>query len=322
MRHLALFTLALAATPAMAQTTFQITSLTNSNVTVVDAGVRGDSKGGLAVSSSTVFTTGDGGTGRFDKPGLTSGTVLGTTLSVLTSDLQTQQVYAFGTSATTPASDSTSATWSHLIAVNPDGSLGAAVALGSGGIAHPGGNTKILAGYGGYGLVYTTNDGGSVFQVDYITGSVTTLRTGFGPNFGPGNEGGVVNGVAEFFGGDFHMVVPDGDSSTQIARFRVSDGVRSIVADFPGEITDDMDFSVDVFTGRWYWHAEGNGSTPGFTTRNGLDENVGFADATFSIAAVPEPATIMMAGVGVAGAGLVTYRVRNARRKRKTRKTA
>ena len=99
-RLCAVSALCLLAVMARAQD-FSIGSLSSANATVIEVNsLTGDDRGGIAVSGTHVFLTGDAATARFARGTLSGGTGLGVIRDSLVSDLRTEKVYllANGTS--------------------------------------------------------------------------------------------------------------------------------------------------------------------------------------------------------------------------------
>ena len=117
-------------------------------------------------------------------------------------------------------------------------------------------------------------------QIDLIAGNEGTVTN-------PRNAGAVGQlfgcenwaywGVTEHFGGDDYLTYVQNDGQT-IVRTRVSDGVTTPVASFPGGLSDMCSFTASLDTDRWYFHYEGFSGAFNF----GSDENIGFADAEFN----------------------------------------
>ena len=82
----------------MPAATFQIVTLTGNNAAFVpiDA-VTGSDQGGVAVSSSQVFVTGQSATGRFNLTDLSGGTSVGSRYDGVTGNVRTGQAYVLGT---------------------------------------------------------------------------------------------------------------------------------------------------------------------------------------------------------------------------------
>lgn len=247
---------------------FQVLSLTGNNAMVVDHnGVTSDDRGGIAVSTSQVFVTGDGGTGRFALSNLSGGTNIGATLDALTSNLRTQTVYSLGVNATTPMGTG-GGTVTHLLEINgATGALtGTAIALSSPVVV--GSNTGIFAGYD-RAVLHPNN--GNVFEIAIPTGIVTNLGAMTTPTHSF-TESWAYWGVTENFGGaDYITYVQD---PTIIARKRISDGAVSTLATF-SNLGETASFTISLSNNRWYFHHEDSSQF------GGTAETVGYADATW-----------------------------------------
>jgi hypothetical protein len=247
--------------------TFRIDSLSATGCNAIEHNtVTGDDRGGIAVSASQVFYTGDGATGRFGLD-LSGGTSVGRQYDALVSELTTGTVYTFGSSATTPLPYG-GGTATHLILI--DGATGAltttAIPL-SPPLSMPSG-TGIFAGAGRIGV----HNGTRAYVILMPSGTVVDL--GAMPlSSRMGCESWAYWGTMEFFGGTtyFDMVI----NSTTIARVRVPDGMVSTLASF-SSLSDMCSFVVSPRNGRWYWHHEGSSQF-----RSG-DESIGYCNAAFS----------------------------------------
>src|SRR5262249_41558554 len=156
---------------------FQITSLTANNVTTVlhDA-ITGDDFGGIAVSGSQAFVTGNGATGRFALSDLSGGPKVGARYDGLTCDLKTQKVYALAT--VVPPGFIAPISWTgglvtHLVEIDgANGTLtGATVPL----------STPIPIGietgiFAGYERVVLHPGNGAVYEIALPSGAVTVLN--------------------------------------------------------------------------------------------------------------------------------------------------
>ncbi len=260
----------LAVTGAVRAQDFQINSLTGNNVVTVEANaVTGDDRGGIAVSGTTVFLTGDASTARFNRNTLGNGVALGVVRDALCSNLRNERVYTLANGATPiPSGGGTITT---LIQLDGDnGTLTGNTITLSAPITVTGANSSVGI-FSGWDRV-VIHDGSHVFNIDLTTGTVTDLGALVTPQR-LSSESWAYWGVAEYIGGQVHIAyVRDGQS---IARTRVSDGQQSVIATF-ANLNDMASFTVSPAAGRWYFHHEGTS-----VFRSG-DETLGYADATFT----------------------------------------
>ena len=262
-------------------TDFQITSLTGNNATTVqhDA-VTNDDFGGIALSNSQAFVTGNSATGRFSLSNLSGGTSTGFRYDAMTSDLKTQKVYAFGSEVlpdlVVPI-NWTGGLVTHLMEIDGatgnrtfnDVPLSTSISFGIG-----------MGIFAGYERIVLHQLGSTVYEIALPSGAVTVLNQDLDaePARASNNGSGWYWGTAEHFGGEDYL---DYATDTQvITRRRVSDGEFSPLAVL-SNIADMASFTVSPATGRWYFHHEGPSQfRPGAAL---TDEVVGFADATFQI---------------------------------------
>lgn len=262
---------------------FNISSLTSANATTIEVNsLTGDDRGGIAVSGTHVFLTGDAATARFARGALSGGTGLGVIRDSLVSDLRTEKVYllANGTTPITPKDVSTAVVISSLLELDsatgvPNGTV---ITLSSA-VSVPGNNSSTVGIFAGWGRVLIHN-GTRVYQIALPSGAVTDLGA-LGTPTRTSSESWAYWGVAETIGGADHLAYVR--SSTTIARTKISDGTVTTIATF-ANLNDMASFTVVPSLGRWYFHHEGTSQF-----RSG-DETLGFADATLVVP--PNPPTI------------------------------
>ncbi|HTG44978.1 MAG TPA: hypothetical protein VK633_10650, partial [Verrucomicrobiae bacterium] len=179
---------------------WRINSLSTLASQVVDhETLSGDDRGGIAVSSSQVFYSGDSSTVRFSAGNLTGGASLGRIYAGLVSNLRTETVYTLANGPNPVSGDDARVT--ALMALHPiTGTLttnrielNPPIALES--------DTGIFASYDAV-ILYT---GQRVYRIDLASGNVLDLGTL--PAFPHAScESWAYWGVAEFFDGAVHLV--------------------------------------------------------------------------------------------------------------------
>jgi hypothetical protein len=246
---------------------FAITSLGTTNSSVIEhSTVTGDDRGGIAVSNTRVFYTGDLTTAAFSLADLSGGASIGAQYDALCSDLSSGQVYVL---ANNGVPLSFGGTVNELLGV--DGNTGALTGVSiplSTPVTLFSSSTGIFSGWGRVVLF----NGSTVYDVALPSGTVTTLgsMTAFTHS---GCENWAYWGVAEQISGQVWLAFVE--SGTSIARRRVPDGARLVVRD--GVSLGDMCvFTIAPALNRWYFHHEGSSQF-----RNG-DETIGFADASWT----------------------------------------
>jgi hypothetical protein len=271
---------------APANAPFRITSLTANNSLVVEHGfLTGNDRGGIAVSDSQVFYTGDDGTARFALEDLSGGTSFGRQYDAMVSNLRTETVYSLG-DGTTPIPYGGGTVTSLIEIDGKTGDLTAnTIALSTPiNVSEP---TGIFAGYDQ--VVLLTE--GWAYSIHLPTGFVTDL----GPMTMPDHrscESWAFWGVAENFDGAAHVVYVH-DNQT-IERARVPDGATEVLASF-GNLSDMCSFTFSLSLNRWYFHHEGNSQF------GGNSETIGFADASWEFSVPPLPPAITQVPQSVNG---------------------
>ncbi|MGD9627670.1 MAG: carboxypeptidase-like regulatory domain-containing protein [Pyrinomonadaceae bacterium] len=301
----ALATVAICLSAAAAQQTFQISSLTADNSSIIEhVSVTGDDRGGIALSDTNLFYTGDSATGRFDVSNLSNTGLLSPSAQydALASNLKTRQVYSLGSLFGPIAAGGGEV--SRLIALDPDtGAPTGAEILLSMPININSGITSAGI-YSGWDRIVLT-DGNTMqgYNIDLPSGTVTSL--GFINLYADsgldtdrcGCENWATWGVAEYANGTIRLAYAaspnffglNGFGQGSIKRYDVGNGTITTLADFPTGISDMCSFTVDPATSRWYFHYEGYSGAFNF----GNDENIGFATASF---ASPSNSTASISG--------------------------
>ncbi|MFM8602095.1 MAG: fibronectin type III domain-containing protein [Actinomycetota bacterium] len=247
------------------------------------AGLTGDDRGGMALTTGNVLLTGDSNIARWGHASLSNGTVVaatdGTWMDATASDLKTLRAYAFninsartGSLTTLTALDSSTG-----LRTNNVITLSTSIPLG-------GSSPGIFSGYGRI-VVYASD---RVWDISLPSGTVTNRGTM--PAISRSmSESWASWGVAEYFGGRLYLSYVK--SATAIERARVPDGQVTTVSTFGG-LADMASFVVNPRNGRWYFHYEGPASSFGF----GSDETIGFANATVNLGGTtPDPVTNLVA---------------------------
>jgi len=229
--------------------TFRVLALRTNGFVAFEVGsITGDDRGGMAISSNSVFLTGDSATGRWRKQDLTSGARAPQQYNALTSDLQTEKAYSLanGNALLNGPGPVTA-----LIEINDSGTLTASRIDLSQTISlsfnEPVG---IFAGYGRVVL----HDSGHAYNIAMPSGLVTDL----GPVTIPYHnysENWAFWGVAEYFHGQISLVY--GRDYTSIGRTRIGDSFTSTLASFSLGISDLASFTFSPSLSRWFFHYEG-----------------------------------------------------------------
>lgn len=257
----------------------QIRALLTTGSKVVDHEAQtGDDNGGIAVSHSKVFINGDSSAASLDLVTLRSATSLGRIYDGLCSDLGTGSVYTLASSGVPFARGRNSI--NELLELDPDaGTLtGLSIPLSR--------SVPLVDGCGvfsGNGRVLIHNRS-EVYEISTRSGGVANLGAMDLPRWFQ-SENWAIWGVAEFFGGSFHLAYRE-RGSQRIVRSRVPDGELSTIATFT-DLDDLASWTISPLLNRWYFHNEGRSQFGGISSN--LSETVGFADAVIDFSAPPEP---------------------------------
>jgi hypothetical protein len=283
--HVVITNLYGAATSRMAQVrfvqllpnTFRIINLlTNNSKTVEHESLTGDDCGGIAVSRSHVFVTGDSRTGRWLASDLTQASTVGSSpFYGLVCNLRTETVYSFA-QGTRLIDYSGNQRITHLVELHGTNltQTGRTIEL-SQAITNSYGSL-VCSGFNRVGLYDRTTR--MYYDIELPSGRVTPY--GPAPDTAQfyiyGSETWAAWGVVEYYDEALYMVYCSLDWNTglsSINRTRISDWQTSVVNNFQS-LGDMANFTVSIPRRRWYFHHES-----GSEFRPEYGETAGFADA-------------------------------------------
>ncbi len=249
---------------------FRIVSLGTNAVTTDHEAITGDDRGGIALSSASVFITGDTSSGRFARDNLSGGTAINRVYDGLCSDLRARKAYTLGLNGAPLISGQASA--NTLIALDSQtGQLTAEVIPLSQSIPL-GTPSGVFSGYGR--IVVRSGGNGRAYDIVLPSGQVTDLGATPLEDANIFSETWAYWGVAEFFNDSLHLVYRS--FANQIVRRTVGTSSSTAIASF-NNLSDLTSFSVDVELGRWYFHHEG------VSELGSGQEVLGYANAAFEI---------------------------------------
>ncbi len=237
---------------------FRVLSLTATGCAVVDHNLRsGDDRGGVAVSRTNFFVTGDVSTVRMGAD-LSSITAVGAVHDGLISNVDTEEVYVLMTAAGVEVtSSSPPVTITQLGVLNPaTGVLTATripltmpipVAYGTG----------IMSGYGEGLLGVPSGANLRWWRIELPSGMVTQLSQTPTPSH-RSCESWAYWGIAERYAGAHYVVYVE--STTVIARLPVPDVGTSVLVAAPAamftNLGDMCSITFSTSRNRWYFHHE------------------------------------------------------------------
>lgn len=261
--------------------TFRIATLSDAGCMVVDhAGPTGDDRGGVAVSASTLFVTGDTATASMSAADLTGAATVGARHDGLVSDVSAEQIYVLmsGSGAGTEIdySGTVGVAITQLGLLDPTTGaltssripLSRSIMVGSG--------TAVLSGYGEALIGVPAASSINWYQILLPAGLVTQLGTTQIPTHRT-CESWAWWGIAERFGGSHYGVYVE--STTRIARLAIPDTGSSMAAPTAVQsftnLGDMCSITFSTSRHRWYFHHE-NSSQFG-----GSSETAGYCPGTF-----------------------------------------
>lgn len=259
---------------------FRILTLGSTGCSVIDhETASGDDRGGVAVTASTFFVTGDTSTARIDAATLGGITAVGAVHDGMISNIDTEDVYVLLTASGTEVSNSSpSQMITQLGQLDPTtGALTSArIPLTTPIMVSYG--TGIMSGYG-EGLLGVPATGGiQWWQIELPAGTVTMLGTTQSPTHRT-CENWAWWGIAERWAGAHYAAYVE--SYTQISRLSIPDtGMTSVTPTAIATFTDLGDMCSITFStsrNRWYFHHEYESQFGGDT----LGETAGYCPGTY-----------------------------------------
>ncbi|MBU6338291.1 MAG: hypothetical protein KGR19_10845, partial [Acidobacteria bacterium] len=243
----------------------------------------GDDSGGMAISDQRVFLTGDGGMGRFNlsdlgSPGTVSGTTDNSWADGIASDLRARKAYTFD-GPSYGSGTGVSGTITGLTQLDPaTGAQTSTKIILSQPITLTGGARGVFSGYGRV-VIWSAVDN-RVYDIEMPSGIVDDLgarplTSGRAVSEAPGQTSW---GTAEYFDGQLYLDYVE--SSTRIARMKVSDGTVTWLASGFAGLSDMANFTVDPSTNRWYFHFEHSAAS--FPGNPSGEEAIGYSVASFT----------------------------------------
>jgi hypothetical protein len=260
-------------------TPFSIMALTTNNcAAVAHEPTTGDDRGGIAISSSALFYSGDTATGSFSLTDLTGASSVGGPFDALVSDIASGAIYSLAAGSDVPFSLNNcqpGTAFDRILKLDPATLAVTGSQMLSAPLSDPlpcdsAGVAGLYAG-AGYMLIAGATD---VYRVTYNNGLVRNI----GPRPASLNPFPCENwahwGVAEYANGEFAMAYRT-MSGNDIVRTTMGN-VTTVIQSF-SNLSDLCSFSVSPNKQRWYFHHEGISQ---FATG---DESIGYCDATLAL---------------------------------------
>ncbi|HUR46888.1 MAG TPA: immunoglobulin domain-containing protein, partial [Candidatus Saccharimonadales bacterium] len=293
------------------QLTFRLNALrVNGAIVVPQSALTGSDRGGIAVSSSNVFVTGNSATARFGSEFLTGGTSLGagTIYDGMVGDLKTETIYLLASG--TNILRSPGGTADNLVQI--DGATGAVttnrIMLSTNIVLQNYGDIGLFSGYGRIVI----HIGYAAYDIRMPSGEVTFLGyTQYLPhNY---SQSWAYWGIAEYLGGNLTILfAQNGFPVTTISRARLPDGNISTAATFV-DFRDLASFTFSTSLSRWYFHYQGVGQVGGSTETLGSAKGLYTTNSQFPTIFVPPSSTSAYPGsnavfsVTAFGGGTLNY---------------
>jgi hypothetical protein len=250
---------------------FQVNALgtTNCVSNPNHAGVTGDDRGGIALSSARVFYSGDSGSGAFDRQTLAGVPVApAATYDSMTGDYRSQTAYVFASGGGIIGQAGGAADRMIPLDASTGAATGTPVMLSS--TITFNAATGFFSGWGR--VVVLTS--GRAYNILLPSGRVTDVGAVALPAQRQGCESWAIWGTSEFFNNQLYVDYVA--SGTSIARMAVPSGTVTQLGAYMN-LADMCSFTASPWNNRWYFHHEGASQLSA-----GGDENIGFCDATYT----------------------------------------
>jgi hypothetical protein len=256
---------------------FRVTALGSGTCTTVLHGdYSGDDRGGIAVSTDSVFYNGDTSTVRASAASLGGATSVGAIQDGIFNDVATGELYALLNAGNAqPLAGGGAFAITQLGRIGATGVLGAArIPLSTPITVSTEGDAGVFAGYGQvviYSGALPSSSAGTWYAVALPGGAVRTFGAFALPPH-QGCENWASWGIAESVGGVISVLVVQ--DSTSIIRFNPTD--QSIGRLSFTNLGDMCSIGFSTARNRWYFHSEQG------TQFNGNEEHLGYCTATWS----------------------------------------
>jgi hypothetical protein len=250
----------------------QVTSVTTNNSAIVDIdALAGDDRGGIALTGSYVYITGDNNTARYDKATLTNGVSLPRRDGIF-SDLGSQTLYCFGDASGVGIDYYfNGGDFDRIYTLDANLNITGSPILLSQTFNSFNGNYFIAPGEGYVILMFYDYTTYYFYRIDLATGAMTTIsNVTFNDYYFA--ESFAAWGWAEYDGTDYHIVYNVNDAQT-IAKKNLTTGVSTTIGSFI-YLSDMASIAFDGSLNRMYFHYEGNSTDFG-----GLSETLGYTEA-------------------------------------------
>lgn len=249
---------------------FSLVSISRQCEAVDTSATGGDDRAGIAVSTSTLFRTGDTATVALAADDLSTPTALAGIYDGLVNDLKAEKVYVLADDTNAPF-ESGDSSFTRLLELDAAGTpsvtpvvLSEAVTTGT--------DDALFSGPGFF--VHWYRDGGALTRIDF-DGTVSELDPDVWLNNCDSNESWADFGIAEYFGEEVHLIYVSCNASVDLVRYSVTSGrTRTAVSKLSANELHSFGFLPSA--ARWYAAIEGN------SLLGSGDEMAGYCAAVWS----------------------------------------